>query len=260
MPKASGVQGELEKVFRKNIPTGGVIASVAVTKSIAGHEKDTAWVKANFSALVEEVQVNAYREYQLQEEAAWRAAVDDVMLPLFQKGNDAQHSAKVIAENFPALDRFFLGLTQGRRVRAGKAFELVIRTLFILLNYPFTSQAVINGQPDFILPSVEHYRRNPMDVIIFTVKRTLRERWRQIVTEGTRGLGFFLATIDEDIAQRDLADMLASRINLVVPTRIKTIREDYQTAANVITFEDFFQYHLDPAMRRWEASKAIERS
>ena len=96
-----------------------------------------------------------------------------------------------------------------------------------------------------------------MDVVIFTVKRTLRERWRQIVTEGTRGLGFFLATIDEGIAQRDLTDMLASRINLVVPTRIKTIREDYEQAPNVITFEDFFQYHLDPAMRRWEASGVI---
>lgn len=242
--KASGVQGELEKVFRKNIPTGGVIASVAVAKCIASHEKDTAWIKGNFSALVEEVQVNAYREYQLQEEASWRAAVGDVLLPLFQKGSSAQHDAGVIADNFPALDRFFLGLTQGRRVRAGKAFELVIRKLFLLLSYPFTAQAVINGQPDFILPSVEHYRRNPMDVIIFTVKRTLRERWRQIVTEGTRGLGFFLATIDEDVAQRDLADMLSSRINLVVPTRIKTIREDYQNAANVITFEDFFNTTL----------------
>lgn len=256
MPKASGVQSDLEKVFRKNIPTGGVIASLAVAKSIAGHEDNQAWIKANFSALVEEVQVNAYREYQSQEEAAWRLAVSDVLLPLFQKGNSGKDSAEVIAENFPAFDRFFLGLTQGRRVRAGKAFELVIRSLFLLLKYPFTAQAIINGQPDFILPSVEHYRRNPMDVIIFTVKRTLRERWRQIVTEGTRGLGFFLATIDEDIAQRDLTDMLASRINLVVPTRIKTIREDYQNAPNVITFEDFFQFHLDPAMRRWEASGA----
>lgn len=180
--------------------------------------------------------------------------------PYSRRGSGAQHSASVIADNFPAFDRFFLGLTQGRRVRAGKAFELVIRTLFVLLKYPFTAQAVINGQPDFILPSVEHYRRNPMDVIIFTVKRTLRERWRQIVTEGTRGLGFFLATIDEDVAQRDLADMMASRINLVVPTRIKTIREDYQKAANVITFEDFFQYHLDPAMQRWESSQVIKRS
>ena len=161
----------------------------------------------------------------------------------------------VLGEYFESLDRFFLGLTQGRRTRAGKAFEVLIRVLFERLGYPFSRQAVINGQPDFLLPSEDHYKKNPMDCIIFTVKRTLRERWRQIVTEGTKGLGFFLATIDEDVSSRDLKDMLGSRINLVVPTRIKTLC--YESAPNVITFEDFFEYHLDPAMKRWKASKTI---
>jgi len=96
-----------------------------------------------------------------------------------------------------------------------------------------------------------------MDAIIFTVKRTLRERWRQIVTEGTRGMGFFLATIDENVTPRDLKDMLASRIYLVVPTRIKALRKDYTDAPNVITFESFFAFHLDPAMVRWKAAGVI---
>ncbi|HZL68556.1 MAG TPA: type II restriction endonuclease [Candidatus Limnocylindrales bacterium] len=111
------------------------------------------------------------------------AAPSEVFLPLLPSGSTPGDLVRVLGENFYALDRFFLGLTQGRRPRAGAAFELVIRRLFVALNYPFTSQAVINGQPDFILPSVEHFRKNAMDAIIFTVKRTLRERWRQIVTE-----------------------------------------------------------------------------
>jgi hypothetical protein len=68
---------------------------------------------------------------------------------------------------------------------------------------------------------------------------------------------FFLATIDEGIAVRDLEAMLESRISVVVPTRIKTIRPDYEAAVNVITFEHFFQYHLDPAMERWRAEGAV---
>jgi hypothetical protein len=40
-------------------------------------------------------------------------------------------------------------------------------------------------------------------------------------------------------------------VNLVIPTRersdrIKAIRPDYQAAVNVITFEHFFEFHLDP--------------
>ncbi len=82
---------------------------------------------------------------------------------------------------------------------------------------------------------------------------------RQIATEGARGLGFFLATIDEGIAARDLQEILDSRIILVVPTRVKQSRADYASAMNVITFEFFFEHHLDPAMamRRRLASGVI---
>ena len=132
----------------------------------------------------------------------------------------------------------------------------VIKVLFGILGYPYTPQAVINGQPDFLLPSVEHFKKNAMDCIIFTVKRTLRERWRQIVTEGTRGYLFYLATIDEDIASRDLNEIHKNRIYLVVPERIRA--ETYPDQPNVISFETFFESHLDPAMKRWRKNKIIE--
>jgi hypothetical protein len=70
-------------------------------------------------------------------------------------------------------------------------------------------------------------------------------------------LASILATIDEDIAQRDLADMLASRIHLVVPARVKMVRADYEAAANIITFENFYRFHLNPEMERWRAAKVI---
>ena len=135
----------------------------------------------------------------------------------------------------------------------------LIRQLFTSLEYPFTSQAVINGIPDFVIPSIEYFRKNPIDCIIFTVKRTLRERWRQIVTEGTRGLGFFLATIDDSVGERDLAEMMKSRIYLVLPDSLKNEKSAYATAPNVITFEGFFRFYLDPAMVRWRASEILPK-
>jgi hypothetical protein len=68
-------------------------------------------------------------------------------------------------------------------------------------------------------------------------------------------LGFFLATIDESVSGRDLEEMLRSRIHLVVPERIKATA--YPHAHNVITFELFFRFHLDPSMNRWQASKVV---
>jgi hypothetical protein len=256
-PSTEQVHELLRKAFLKSIPSGNQIAATAVHKALADREADDEWVRQNFSNLVEHVQIDAYQEYLAAEKVAGSKALADVFLPLIGEHADARQMVDVLGQYFYALDRFFLGLTQGRRPRAGKAFELLIRELFVRLRYPFTSQPIINGQPDFILPSVEHFRRNPPDAIIFTVKRTLRERWRQIVTEGTRGLGFFLATIDEEISDRDLEAMLQSRIHIVVPTRIKAIRPDYEAAVNVITFEHFFQFYLDPAMQRWKAAGVI---
>ena len=169
------------------------------------------------------------------------------------EGGTAGDLMDIIANSFYEMDRVFLSLTQSRRVRAGSAFEYVIREMFEVLDYPFSSQIVINGKPDFLLPSSTYYAQNAMDCVIFTVKRTLRERWRQIVTEGTRGLGFFLATIDEKVGINDLNAMRESRIYLVVPKRLKSEIAIYKTALNVLSFEDFFRLHLDPALARWQA-------
>lgn len=242
--------------FHKRIPPGRVIAARAVANSLGDRDQDVEWIKRNFSVLVEQVQADAYEDYKRAERIAGTDTIAEVFIGLLG-GRSAEQTVNLFGAHFFALDRFFLGLTQGRRPRAGKTFEYLIRELFVRLRYPFSSQPIINGQPDFLLPSLQHFERFAADCIIFTVKRTLRERWRQIVTEGTRGLGFFLATIDENVAERDLAEMLRSRVTLVVPERIKHIRDDYEQAPNVVSFEHFFRFYLDPAMDRWREAGII---
>jgi hypothetical protein len=128
----------------------------------------------------------------------------------------------------------------------------VIRTLFKKCKYPFSEQAIINGKPDFVMPSEAYYRSNPIDCIVFTAKRTLRERWRQIVTEGTKAYGFFLATIDDSLTESQMDEMARNKIFVVVPRNLKETNSKYTKAFNVITFETFFDEYLDPAMKRWK--------
>jgi len=178
---------------------------------------------------------------------------------LIPASSGKKSSIETVANNFREFDRFFLSLAQSRKPRAGSTFEWIIKDLFKKLNYPFAEQQVINGKPDFLMPSRTHYDKNPMDCIIFTVKTTVRERWRQIVTEGTRGLGFFLATVDDGISDNQLAEMLRNRIYLVVSSQLKAKIPHYKTAANVISFEQFFRDHLDPAVRRWKKIKVVKQ-
>jgi hypothetical protein len=89
----------------------------------------------------------------------------------------------------------------------------------------------------------------------FTCKRTLRERWRQVVTEGLTGQAFYLATIDEGISVPELTRMRERNVIVVVPEAIKS--SYYLTQLNVISFENFFDHHLDPALGRWKANSVI---
>lgn len=245
---------ELKRVFKGEIPTGKAIATDAVKHALQSKKANARWVKKNFSALVENIQEDAYQRYLVAERKAWKKTFAAVFGPLHGKCTTPGEVADLISDNFYALDRFFLSLTQSRRNRAGTAFEVLIREFFVLLKYPFTPQPRIDGNPDFVLPSVEHYETDPLTVIIFTVKRSLRERWRQIVTEGAKGLGFYLATIDPAVSAVDLRAMQKQKIFLVVPAKLKKNILHYAKAKNVITFENFFLSYLDPAMLRWKHS------
>ncbi len=238
-----------------SVPGDGEIAMKITCEVLGADVTDKRWMKSNFSNLVEETQHKAYAHYQNAERPAAAQAFRKVFSGILPKTPKPEDYFKLLDDNFWVLDRFFFGLAQGRRSRAGKAFEQVINALFTTLEYPYTSQPIINGQPDFLLPGIDHYQRNAMDCIIFTAKRSLRERWRQLVTKETRGPAFFLATIDEGIGTRDFADILADRIYLVMPERIRA--KCYPIQTNVLSFENFFQHYLDPAMTRWRANGVI---
>lgn len=220
-------------------------------------KKSPDYIKSNFSGLIEELEQNAHTLYKQYEKDTGTNA----LLEFFGLTNDLIpvpiKLVDKIRESFEDLNLFFLSLAQSRKARAGKAFEVIIKRLFKSLEYPFDEQVIINGKPDFLLPSKKHYSVHAADCIIFTAKRTLRERWRQIVTEGVRGLGFYLATIDEKVTENALKEMKVSRIFLVVPAQLKKTLDHYKVAPNVLTFETFFKQHLDPAMQRWKENAVI---
>ncbi|MEM0128975.1 MAG: type II restriction endonuclease [Thermoplasmata archaeon] len=200
-------------------------------------------LKSEFSSYLQEIERRQFELYREAEQQAW----DDLV-------GTGPH---VLRGRFDEVYGLVNSIAQSRRSRAGSAFEDVIKQLFRHLGYPYEEQAVVDGKPDFILPSADHYRRHASDTIIFTCKRTLRERWRQIATEGTRGLAHFLGTIDDTLTPSLLAEMRENRIYLVVPKDKKDGRPPYAEAPNVISFEDFFEDHIDPAMRRWRKEGVI---
>lgn len=248
---------KLFEIFKKRVLSPKGVIEKAIAEKLVPPNDTPEYIKSSFSDLVEQLQWDAYQIYLGEEKRAGTEAIKDYIKERLPASSSVDDVIEVVGSVFGDLDRFFLSLTQSRRPRAGMAFEVILKTLFRQLNYPFDEQETINGQPDFLMPHRKHFDVNPIDCIIFTVKRSLRERWRQIVTEGTRGLGFYLATIDEKLSEVQLDEMLKHRIHLVIPERIIQGNEIYSEAPNVISFEEFFTHHLDPAIHRWQTKGVI---
>ncbi len=201
-------------------------------------------VKKNFSGLVEGIHNEIYKRYLLIQDKVGNELIQELIKKENREGS-----------LFKDLNDFYMSIFQSRKVRAGKVFEVIIGTLFKKCDYPFDEQIIINGKPDFLLPSEKAYKNNPMDCIVFTAKRTLRERWRQIVTEGTKAYGFFLTTLDDDISKSQLNEMKNNKIYIVLPKNIIKNIPAYKNQVNVISYEDFFEDYLDPAVKRWDRQK-----
>ena len=226
---------ELTAEFSRNIPAPDEIVAKAISRGLSGQNGDRKYIKKNFSALVEKLEAEAYRIYLSEQKAAWKKAIRFYFDNNLKNTATYEQTVEHVGASFDVFDAFFLSVSQSRKSRAGSTFEDIIKELFKRLDYPFDVQQVINGKPDFLMPGRAYYDKNAMECIVFTAKRTLRERWRQIVTEGTKGLGFFLATIDADVSENNLDEMKRNKIYLVVPASLKNEIEHYKKAGNVFT-------------------------
>jgi hypothetical protein len=179
------------------------------------------------------------------------------LLPLSQTFTGEQ--ARVLVVNhFSDLYGFFLSITQSRRTRAGRSFETHVRYLFGRLSYPHDSQRILNGKVDFVLPSEAAFQADRSHCIVFSLKRTTRERWTQVVNElaGT-GAGFiFIGTIDPQISGNTFS--LAERRNVyfVVPEEVRAAH--YNRVERVLNFREFLEDHIKPKFSIWRRRKWIK--
>lgn len=244
------VERRLFELFRRAAVSPEETVKCLLAHELSERNEPTQYVKTHFSDLVNLLHDRAYAKYLEQQREAGQHALQSYLKATLPTNLSRGDMIIRVSNLFDELDSFYLSLGQSRRTRAGRVFEAIIREMFRRLAYPFDEQQVINGKPDFVLPSAGHYATNPMDCVVFTAKRTLRERWRQIITEGISSK-YFLATRDNQLSPSALGSMRSNHIYVVVPADLK--QEHYAREVNVISFEEFFIHHLDPAMTRWRS-------
>jgi len=148
------------------------------------------------------------------------------------------------------LRGLFLSVSQSRKQRGGKDFEYQIGILLQLAQIPHEVQSR-HERADFILPSAELLRRDRPKAVLLSVKRTLRERWQEVVDELQR-VGCpntYLATTDESFTSNVVSEIQQRNIYLVVWDDVADGKFRHQHA--VVGYSKFIQDLTQHFLPQW---------
>ncbi len=238
---------DFQKKLRAEImPSGDELAHLAQQRLGA----DKARVEENFNKYLKELlslEFQIYKEYERKCSAEIiRRAVDEGLL------RDTGRLSESTELNSNELFTFFLSISQSRKTRAGGSFEKHVRYLFELLGYPFDRQKVLDGKVDYVIPNAQAFRRNRTACVVISVKRTLRERWRQVIGElsSTNAGKIYILTADERVSRAKVEEMKSHNINLVVWDDYKSGK--FGDSYNVLGFTSFVRVHLPSSRELWQ--------
>lgn len=139
--------------------------------------------------------------------------------------------------------KFSLSVQNRRKARAGLALESHIEAVLVAQSIRYSRGAVTeNGnKPDFLFPDAEAYRDASFpasQLLMLGAKSTLKERWRQVLSEAARIDRKHLLTLEPSISEAQTDEMRAKSLHLVVPAGLhQTYRPSQQ--AWLMTFRDF---------------------
>jgi len=140
-------------------------------------------------------------------------------------------------------------LSQSRVTRAGDTVEKIFKYLLTLFEIPCERGVRYprdNGELlDFVIPNRSQLHSDPTKAVIISVKREVRERWREVVGEAyiLREIhkipdNIWFATITCDVSEYTIRSMVALRMRVYVPDECYSNFKPYGARPLSSMFED----------------------
>jgi len=223
----------MQRVRRGRIPPSHIVVREAFQE--LGYDALTPdLIKQDFNQIFHTVWVKTLEVLERYEESAYASGIPEELITLRTK--DVKSAKRVLQAKgfteaikilfrkwYPYLRLSFQSVSQSRMTRGGKDFELQFGYLLELMKIPY--QKVQRAyRVDFMIPSDEAFHQNPTSAAIVSAKRTLRERWREVVEElhTMRSPNIFLITADDNVTSGHVEEICRKyRIYLVVWDDIK---------------------------------------
>lgn len=226
-------------------------------------------VRRDFNRLLKEVFDKTLVVLERYEQPAYAESAIAALMEL--RNDDVKHARQMMQEGgyteaayrasvlwllrnwYPLLRDLFLSVSQSRKTRGGKDFELQLEMLFRLMKLPFERHHE-RYRADFMMPNYRTYERDRAKALIASVKRTLRERWQEVADElyNMRSPNVYLLTADESISAEKQQALAQRNIYLVVWDEVK--ERSFPDEPNVLSFTAFSNEILPRFLVFWGIS------
>jgi hypothetical protein len=128
---------------------------------------------------------------------------------------------------------FSLSVQNRRKSRAGQSLENHLEAIFGArgIRYSRGAETENRNKPDFLFPGQREYRDPAFPPALLTMlasKSTLKDRWRQVLPEATRIPEKHLLTLEPAISENQTDQMMAERLQLVLPRKLHETYRDSQ--------------------------------
>jgi len=120
---------------------------------------------------------------------------------------------------------FSLSVQNRRKSRVGLALENHLEAVFTAqdVGYQRGAETENRNKPDFLFPGGEQYRDREFPAERLTMlgaKSTLKDRWRQVLSEAQRIEEKHILTLEPGISDNQTDEMRAKHLQLVIPRRL----------------------------------------
>lgn len=117
---------------------------------------------------------------------------------------------------------FSLSVQNRRKSRAGQALEHHLEAIFIAhaIEHVRGAETENKNKPDFLFPGQAEYRDPNFPesrLSMLGAKSTLKDRWRQVLSEAERIFPKHLLTLEPGISENQTTEMQVKNLRLVVP-------------------------------------------
>ncbi len=170
-----------------------------------------------------------------REEQLFRRLERRIVAARIGDGFRAADGADVNGADVDGFLSFSLSVQNRRKARAGQALENHLEAVFLAqgIRYARGAETENRNKPDFLFPGQAEYRDPAFSSARLTMlgaKSTLKDRWRQVLSEAVRIEEKHLLTLEPGISENQTNEMQAKKLQLVVPQRLHATYRPAQRA------------------------------